>query len=70
MPHTVPKRPINGAILAVVASHETHSSNLLTSTTDARMSDRSRADKLFKVGRGAAGLGLDAIPGSGDDWRS
>ena len=51
MPHTVPNSPMNGATLAVVASSGIRRSSLFSSTTDARVSDRSTAVKLFRVGR-------------------
>ena len=51
MPHTVPNRPMNGVMLAVVARKGTRFSSLLTSTDEARSKARSTAARLFKVGR-------------------
>ena len=54
IPQTVPNSPMNGATLAVVASSGSRRSSLLTSTTDARISERSTAVRLLRVGRPAA----------------
>src|SRR5215470_13799236 len=70
MPHTVPNRPTNGAMLAVVARNDTRRSSLLISTTDARIRARSTAVRLFSVGRPAGGRGLGPLLASGAAWRS
>src|SRR6185295_193012 len=70
MPHTVPNRPTNGAMLAVVARNDTRRSSLLISTTDARIRARSTAVRLFRVGRPAGGRGLGPLLASGAAWRS
>ena len=59
MPTTVPNRPIYGDTLAAVARNVTRFSSLVTSTVAARISARSTASRLFKVGRAAAVPGLD-----------
>ena len=55
IPHTVPKRPMYGVMLAVVARKGTRLSSLFTSTDAARSSARSRAARLLIVGRATAG---------------
>ena len=54
IPHTVPKRPMYGVMLAVVARKGTRLSSLFTSTDAARSSARSRAARLLMVGRATA----------------
>ena len=57
IPHTVPNRPMNGVMLAVVARKGTRFSSLLTSTDDAR-SKRAidgRQALQGRTWRGAAG---------------
>ena len=58
IPHTVPKRPMNGEALAIVARKVTFFSSLLTSTADARSNARSTAARLFRIGRAAGVAGL------------
>ena len=58
IPQTVPNSPMNGVMLAVVARNGTRFSSLFTSTTDARISARSTAVRLLRVGRAAAAGGL------------
>ena len=58
IPHTVPNSPMNGVMLAVVASSGSRRSSLATSTAAARSSARSTAGRLFKVGRPGAAPGL------------
>jgi len=58
IPMTVPNRPMNGVMLAVVARNGTHFSSLATSTIVARSSARSSASRLLNVGRGAPAAGL------------
>ena len=67
IPQTVPKRPTNGVMLAVVARKGTRFSSLFTSTVDARSKARSTAVRLRKVGRGA---GLPGLPAAAAGWRS
>ena len=67
MPQTVPNRPMNGVMLAVVARNVTRFSSLFTSADEARNNARSTAARLFRVGRGAAAPGLT---GADDDCRS
>ena len=59
MPQTVPNRPMNGVMLAVVARNVTRFSSLLTSADEARSNARSTAARLFKVGRGAGAARTD-----------
>lgn len=54
MPHTVPKSPMNGVMLAVVARKVICRSSLATSAEDARNSARSMALRLRIVGRAGA----------------
>ena len=60
IPHTVPNRPMNGVMLAVVARNVSRFSSLATSMDEARSSARSTAVMLFKVGRTAGVAGLAA----------
>ena len=57
MPHTVPNRPMNGVMLAVVARKVSRFSSRETSVPAARSSARSSASRLFSVGRGATAAG-------------
>jgi hypothetical protein len=58
MPHTVPNKPMNGVMLAVVARNGTRCSSLFSSTALARRRALSTASRLFSVGRAAGVPGL------------
>ena len=62
IPQTVPNRPMNGVMLAVVARKVTRLSSRLTSMEAARISARSSAGRLRSVGRAGA-------PGNGRSGR-
>jgi hypothetical protein len=55
MPQTVPKRPMNGVTLAVVARKLRRRSRRVTSTPAARASERESDSRLRTVGRDPAG---------------
>jgi len=50
IPHTVPKRPMNGVTLAVVARKLSRRSSRVASTVAARASERDRESRLRTVG--------------------
>src|SRR5262245_45623826 len=66
MPHTVPNRPMNGVMLAVVARKVTDFSSLFNSAEEARSKARSTAARLLRVGRGA---GVAGLLGAEVPWR-
>src|SRR5205809_225270 len=64
IPQTVPKSPMNGVTLAVVARKLRRRSRRVTSTVAARASERERDSRLLTVGRGAdaPGAARDEAP--------
>ena len=72
IPQTVPNRPMNGVMLAVVARKVTRCSSLLISTAEARSSARSSAARLLSVGLDGAtpGASVCAVTETGACCRS
>src|SRR3954469_22882536 len=60
MPQTVPNRPMNGVMLAVVARNGRRASSFVISTVVARSSARSTASRLLRIGRPPVGDGFPA----------
>ena len=63
IPQTVPNRPMNGVMLAVVARNGTRRSSFVTSTVVARSRALSTASRLLSVGRADPAGGLGASGG-------